>query len=78
MKKLLKILIFAALVGGAVKLVSAKKAEWQGLTETQVRDKLQAKLGARMPSEKVDEISNKVVETMRQRGALGEEAPSEA
>lgn len=78
MKKLLKLAIFAAVVVGIGKLVSKQKAEWQGLTESQVRAKLHTKLDARMPSDKVDEMADKIVEGMRRRGTLGEEAPGEA
>jgi hypothetical protein len=78
MKKLFKFGLFAALAAGVMKLISTQKAEWQGLTEPEVRDKLHTKLDAKMPGEKVDQIGDKVVEKMRQRGVLGEEAPSEA
>lgn len=78
MKKLLKLGIVAAMAAGVVKLVAAQKAEWQGLTEPEVRGKLHAKLGDKMPAAKVDEIGDKVVDGMRRRGVLGEEAPSEA
>ena len=77
MKKLFKLGIFAAMVGGIVKLVSTQKAEWQGLTEPEVRDKLHTKLDTKMPSEKVDELGDKAVEWMRDRGVLGEETPGE-
>lgn len=76
MKKLFKFGLFAAMVAGLAKVAASKKAEWQGLTETQVRDKLQGKLADKMPDDKVNQISDKVVEKMRQRGVLGEEAPA--
>lgn len=78
MKKLFKLGLFAAVIGGVIKLVSSKKAEWQGLSEPEVRDKLHSKLDTKMPAEKVDKIGDKVVEKMRDRGSLGGEAPSEA
>ena len=78
MKKLFKLGLVVALIGGVVKLVSSQKAEWQGLSEPEVRDKLHSKLDAKIPPEKVDAIGDKVVDKMRQRGSLGEDAPSEA
>ena len=78
MKKLFKLGLLVALVAAIVKVVSTQKAEWQGLTEPEVRAKLHARLDARMPSEKVDEIADKAVDAMRRRGVLGEEAASEA
>jgi hypothetical protein len=77
MKKLFKLGLFAAMVAGIVKLVSTQKGEWRGLTEPEVRDKLHTKLDAKIPSEKVDELGDKAVEWMRERGVLGEEASSE-
>jgi hypothetical protein len=76
MKKLFKLGLVAAVVAGIVKLVSTQKAAWQGLTEPEIRTKLHSKLDARMPPEKVDEIGDKIVETMRTRGILGEETPN--
>ena len=78
MKKLIKFGIFAAIVSGIAKLVSTQKAEWQGLTEPEVRTKLHTKLDDKIPSEKVDEIGDKIVGEMSKRGLLGEEAPAEA
>jgi hypothetical protein len=78
MKKLFAIGLFAALVSGIVRLVSTQKAAWQGLSESEIRIKLHDKLDARIPAEKVDEMADKIVEGMRKRGNLGEEAPGEA
>lgn len=77
MKKLFKFGLFAALVTGVVKLVSTRKAEWQGLTESEIRTKLHTKLDARVSSEKVDQMADKIVDGMRKKGFLGEENPSE-
>ena len=78
MRKLFKFAVFAALATGVVKAVSAQKAKWMGLTEPQIRDKLHTKLDDKMPSEKVDEIGDKIVGEMSKRGLLGEEATPEA
>ena len=77
MKKLFKFGLFAALATGVVKLVSTQKAQWKGLTESEVRTKLHTKLDAKVPSDKVDKMADKIVEGMSQKGFLGEEAPSE-
>jgi len=73
MKKLFKLALFGAIVAAVVKTVAAKKAEWQGLTESQVREKLTSKLGDKMPGEKVEELGDKIVGAMRERGVLSEE-----
>ena len=77
MKKLFGFGLIVALVAGVTKMVSTQKAEWQGLTEAEVRDKLHTKLDTKMPPDKVDQIGDKVVEKMRQRAVLGEETPDE-
>lgn len=77
MKKLVK---FGLIVGGiafAVKLVSGKKSEWRGLTESEVRQKLDSRLPDRVPEQKRAEVADKVVSKMRTRGfLLEEEEPS--
>ena len=78
MKKLFAIGLFAAFVSGIVRLVSTQKAAWQGLSESEIRSKLHNKLDAKIPAEKVDEMADKIVEGMRKRGFLGQEAPGEA
>ena len=76
-KKLVK---FGLIVGGialAAKLVSAKKSEWQGLTESEVRQKLDSRLPDRVPEQKRAAVADKVVSKMRTKGLLrDEEAPS--
>ena len=73
MKKLAKL---AMLVGGiafAAKLVAAKKSEWPGLTESEVREKLDSRLPDRVSDEKRAAVADKVVSKMRERGVLREE-----
>ena len=75
-----KILLLVGGVAAVAKIASAKKAEWSGLTEPEVRAKLDRKFGAKMPAEKRTEVADKVVGAMRDKGMLKEEAeatPSE-
>lgn len=73
MKKLFRLAVFGALVAFAVKMLMAKKQEWQGLSEPEVRSKLDDTLGSRVAPEKLDEIQDKVVGKMREHGVLREE-----
>ncbi len=73
MKKLVKLLLIAGIILALVKLLQQKKEAWEGLTETEVRDKLDAKLSARVPSEKLTNIQDKVVAKMRDHGKLADE-----
>lgn len=79
MKKLLKLALVVGGMTAVAKLVTSKKAEWQGLTEPQVREKLDSRLPNRMPEDKRSEVADKVVSKMRDRGVLGEDtAPATA
>jgi len=72
-KKLLKMAVIVGGIAAVAKIVTAKKAEWQGLTESQVREKLDSQLPSRMPDEKRADVADKVVSKMRERGALREQ-----
>jgi len=76
LKKLLKLALIVGGITAVAKLVGAKKAEWHGLTEAEVRAKLDSKLPDRMPAEKQAMVTDRVVEKMRSRGALAEDAPA--
>ncbi|MCH8900406.1 MAG: hypothetical protein IH942_07965 [Acidobacteria bacterium] len=77
MKKLVMLALIVGAIAVLAKLVAAEKARWQGLTESEVRDKLESRLPKRVPGEKRAEIADKVVSKMRERGALrDEEEPS--
>ena len=76
MKKLIKLGLLVGGVAFAAKLLEAKKAEWEGLTEPDVRAKLDARIPDKVPADKRAEIADKIVDTMRKKGVLGEEAPA--
>ncbi len=73
MKKLIKLALIVGVVAFAAKLVAAKKSEWHGLTESEVRDKLDSRLPGKVPDAKRAVIADKVVSKMRERGVLREE-----
>jgi len=70
-KKLLKLAVIVGGIAAVAKVVTANKAKWQGLTEPQVRQKLDSRLPDRMPDDKRAAIADKVVSKMRERGLLG-------
>ncbi len=74
MKKLFKLAIFIGLIVALAKFISEQKAAWTGLTEPEIRDKLQTKLDSKMKDEQISELADKVIEEMRKRGMVGEEA----
>lgn len=70
MKKLLKLVLLAGVVAGIAKLVMMKK-EWSGLTESQVRTKIDAGLSRKVEdAEKRQEIADKVVTAMKDKGVI--------
>ena len=77
MKKLVKLALIIGAIAVLAKVVGAKMAKWQGLTESEVRDKLESRLPKWVPGEKRAEITDEVVSGMREKGALrDEEEPS--
>ena len=76
-KKLIGFALIAGAVAVAAKLMAAQKAEWQGLSEAEVRERMEQRMPARVPEEKRADVADKVVAKMRERGMLREE-PAEA
>ena len=77
MKKRFTLAIFVGLIVALAKFISEQKAAWTGLTEPEIRGKLQTKLDSKVPDEQIAEIANKVIEEMRKRGMVGEEPPAD-
>ncbi len=73
MKKLVKLGLIVGVIVVLAKIVMAKKAKWEGLTESEIRDKLETRLPKRMPGEKRAAVVDKLVSKMREKGALLEE-----
>ena len=79
MKKLVKLGLIVGVIVVLAKIVKAKKAKWEGLTESEIRDKLETRLPKRMRGEKRAAVVDKLVSKMREKGALlEEEEPSES
>ena len=78
MKKIVKLALFIGVIAVLAKIVAAKMADWEGLTESEVRAKLESRLPKQVPDEKRATIADKVVSGMRERGALRDEEESSA
>ena len=68
------VLLIGVIAACAKKATSHKESEWHGLTESEARAKLDAKLPGKIPAEKRDVISDKVVAKMRDRGVIVEDS----
>ena len=69
-KTLIKLALIVGAITLAAKIVAAKKSEWQGLTEAEVRDKLHSRLPDRIPDDKRTAAADLLVSKMRERGLL--------
>ena len=77
MKKLLRMALLIGGIAAVAKIVAARKGQWEGLTESQVRERLDTRLPGRMPTEKKAEVADKVVAKMQERGLLADEEEHE-
>ena len=71
----------ALLVGGAAlvaKVIGAKKEQWTGLSESEVRSKVESGLPDKVAGDKRVAVADKVVATMKTRGLLDEDADETA
>jgi len=70
MKRLLLGSAIIATVALALKRASRRREEWRGLSETEVREKLEHRLPKRLPDERRSAVADKIVTKMRERGAI--------
>lgn len=76
MKKLLKL---AAVVAGATlasKLIRSKKSEWNGLSETDARAKLDLRIPKEIPGKKRDDVIDKIIDKMMSKGLVTDDEES--
>jgi hypothetical protein len=69
MKKLFRLALLGGIAFAIYKAIEEKK-QWMGLTENEARAKLNDRLSARVPQEKLDKVADQIVDQMRQRGVL--------
>jgi len=72
-KKLIGVALIVGAIATAAKLMASKKEEWQGLSEAEVRQRVEQRMPGRVPDEKRAAVADKVVSKMRERGVLAEE-----
>ena len=68
-----KFILIALVVGAAVAIAkkkAANEAEWHGLSEDQVREKLGDRLPDKVPDEAKAAVTDKIVDKMREKGAI--------
>lgn len=68
-----KYLLIAALIGAValvVKKLTAGKDDWTNLTEDEARQRLNDRFPNRMPEEKKEVVTEKIVSKMRDKGVI--------
>ena len=75
MKSLFKLLVVGGIVTAIVKAVQMQKQQWQGLTETEARVKLEGKLPSKLEGEQRAEVTDKIIGAMKDKGVLVSDAP---
>lgn len=70
---ILLVLLVVVIAACAKKAKSHRRSEWHGLTESEARSKLDAKLPGKIPAEKRSAISDRVIAKMRDRGVISED-----
>ena len=65
-----KLLVFAGIIAAAGRFLVSKKEEYAGLTESEARSKMEAKLAPRFGDEKAGEIANQVIPVLIDRGLV--------
>jgi hypothetical protein len=71
---LFKLAVFAGILSAAGRFLVSKKEEYSGLTESEARERMQAKLTPRFGEEKAKEITDQVVPVLADRGILRSES----
>jgi hypothetical protein len=73
-KRLIVLVLLVVVIAACAKKAKSQcQSEWRGLTESEARSKLDAKLPDKIPAEKRSAISDKVVAKMRDRGVISED-----
>jgi hypothetical protein len=70
MKKFLLIAVLVGAVALAVKKLSAGRDDWTNLTEDEARQRLHDRFPDRMPEDKKEVVTDKIVSKMREKGAI--------
>ena len=75
MKNLFKLLVVGGIVAAIAKTMGMQKKKWQGLSETEARAKIDAKLPSKLGGEQRAEVTDKIVGAMTDKGVLASDAP---
>ena len=77
-RRLIMVAVVLLMVMAIKKAMWHRQSEWRGLSESEARSRLDAKLPSRIPDDKRTAISDKVVAKMRHQGMLREDVADES
>lgn len=77
MKKYLIIVGLIAVVALVVKKRTSERADWQGLSEAEARQRLADRFPDRMPEDKREFVTDKIVTKMRDQGVIVDDGEAE-
>lgn len=70
MKKFLLIAVVIGVVALVARKLSAGRDDWTNLTEEEARQRLDDRFPSRMPEDKKEVVTDKIVSRMREKGAI--------
>ena len=77
-RRLIMVAVVLLIVMAMKRAMLHRQSEWRGLSESEARSRLDAKLPSRIPDDKRAAISDKVVAKMRHQGILREDVADES
>jgi len=77
-RTLLRLAVFAGVAFSVGRFVARKKQEYAGLTESQARDKLMAKMTPKLGDDTAAEIADQVIPKLKERGLIKPDPIEEA
>ena len=73
MKKLLFLAALVGIIAFIARKATLDREEWEGLTEDELRSRLGERLPSQIPDDKREQITEKIVAKMKDRGAITDE-----
>jgi hypothetical protein len=70
---LVKFLVFAGVVYFAGRLAAQQKKNWEGLTESQARSRIEPRLASKLGDEKATDIADQIITALKDRGIIKED-----
>lgn len=67
---MLKFLVFVGILYSVGRFVAQQKKDWDGITESQARSRIEPKLASKLGDEKAEEIADQIITALKDRGVI--------